>query len=381
MSIAILLATVLPLAALSILIFLGRGARRLWPLALAALAWGFVAPSLIIGVNDSWAANYGLVSLIVVGAPISEEIAKAAILPFLSVSRRVTWFVDGAVLGAAAGTGFAIRENWFYLERVGGSDSISLVIARATSTNLMHAGCTAIVGAAVVLSYRRGWVARITLPLAGLLVAMTLHSVFNRLTVEDNASAAVITVTGVLTFCIAVGIILLGFPITSRWVRRDLASNGASASEQAALGGRSVAQILDAFEARYGARAAEKAEQLVKGQRQLAIARNSGRSTSSEIDRLESDTDVLRREIGLFEMMWLRSHLPIGTDNMGMWSALDKDTLQSTDGEMSAPAAPAGVWARLDSQLPDSDSLSAPIPFPSDQFSTDQFPTDQSQES
>jgi len=35
------------------------------------------------------------------------------------------------------------------------------------------------------------------------------------------------------------------------------------------------------------------------------------------IDRLESDTDALRREIGLFEMMWLRSHLPIGTDDMG----------------------------------------------------------------
>jgi hypothetical protein len=336
-------------------------------LAVAALAWGFVAPSLIIGVNNSWAENYGLVSLIVLGAPISEEIAKAAILPFLAVSRRVTWFVDGAVLGAAAGTGFAIRENWLYLEGVGSSDSISLVIARATSTNLMHAGCTAIVGAAVVLSYRRGWVTRIALPLGGLLVAIGLHSVFNRLTVEDNASAAVVTVTGVLTFCIAGGIILLGFPITSRWVRRDLASHGASASEQAALGGRSVAQILDDFELRYGARAAEKAEQLVKGQRQLAIARNSGRSTSNEIDRLESDTDALRREIGLFEMMWLRSHLPIGTDDMGMWSALDKDTLQSIDGEMSVSTEPSGVWARLDSQLPESNSLSAPISFRTDQ--------------
>ncbi|MFY9209209.1 MAG: hypothetical protein WAO33_08930 [Candidatus Nanopelagicales bacterium] len=76
MNIAILLATVLPLAALSILIFLGRGARRLWPLALAALAWGFVAPSLIIGVNDSWAANYGLVSLIVVGGTLWCQICR-----------------------------------------------------------------------------------------------------------------------------------------------------------------------------------------------------------------------------------------------------------------------------------------------------------------
>jgi len=113
----------------SALVAIGCGGSRL----------GIRGPSLIIGVNNSWAENYGLVSLIVLGAPISEEIAKAAILPFLAVSRRVTWFVDGAVLGAAAGTGFAIRENWLYLEGVGSSDSISLVIARATSTNLMHA--------------------------------------------------------------------------------------------------------------------------------------------------------------------------------------------------------------------------------------------------
>ena len=36
-----LVATIVPLVVLAAIIFLGRNARRLWPLALIALLWGF----------------------------------------------------------------------------------------------------------------------------------------------------------------------------------------------------------------------------------------------------------------------------------------------------------------------------------------------------
>jgi len=54
------IATIVPLAVLAAIIFLGRNARRLWPLALIALAWGFVDTYVVIYVNDWWAAAFGI---------------------------------------------------------------------------------------------------------------------------------------------------------------------------------------------------------------------------------------------------------------------------------------------------------------------------------
>ena len=353
MSVEIALATLVPLAALAALLVLGRNGKRLWPLALIALLWGVLDTYLVIHVNDRWALAFGFTSLLVLGAPIAEEITKAFALPFISVSHRVTWFVDGAVLGAAAGTGFAIRENWLYLERVGAGEGLSLALARVSSTNLMHAGCSAIVGAAIVLAYSRGWITRFVIPLAGLLIAITLHSIFNRLTDTEVVSAQFITVTGMGVFGIAAGIVYLGFPISARWVRIDLIGQRATASEQEALSGRTVASVLDAFESRHGAEAAEKAGQLVQAQRRLAIAQNSGRSSVTEIEKLKEETDSLRRDIGMFAMMWLRSHLPVGDAELGLWALLD-ESVPTTEDEVQA--APIGMWARLDEDFAADDS-------------------------
>ena len=350
----IALATLVPLALLAVVVALGRNAKRLAPLVVLSLLWGFATTYIIIYANDWWAATYGLSSLIVLGAPIFEEISKSFALPFISLSHRCQWFVDGAVLGLAAGTGFAIRENWLYLERVGPDEGIGLALARVSSTNLMHAGCTAIVGAAIVVTAGRAWYQRLGIGLGGLLVAITLHSSFNRL-------------TGVMVFAIAAGIVALGMPLSSRWVRQDLQSHGANASEQAALGGgSSVAELLDHFEARYGADAAEKAEKLVAVQREIAIGRNAGRASDAEIAALVEKADELRRGIGLFAMMWLRSHLPVDTANVGMWADLshsvDDTPTELHEVDDAAPIA-SGMWARLGELAPSNDALQ---PGPSD---------------
>jgi len=343
MTVQVAIATVVPLAVLAAIVFFGRNARCLWPLALIALLWGFADTYLVIYVNDWWAAAFGMSSLIVLGAPIAEEITKAAVLPFLCLSRRVTWFVDGAVLGAAAGTGFAIRENWVYLQNAGSDAGLGLALARVSSTNLMHAGCTAIVGAAIVLSFSRGWIARFMIPLGGLVIAVILHSTFNRLTQIDGMPALLVTATGVGVLGIAAAIVALGYPISARWVREDLSRTGATASEKAALSGGSVAEILDIFESRYGADAAAKAEELVAVQRQLAIAHHSGRTSAAEIESLEATAAGIRRAIGLFGMMWLRSHLPVNATESGIWASLESSV--SDDGP-SEPT-PSGLWARL----------------------------------
>ena len=357
MSLEIALATLVPLALLAVVVALGRNARRLTPLVVLSLLWGFASTYIVIYANDWWAATYGLSSLIVLGAPIFEEISKSFALPFLSLSHRCQWFVDGAVLGLAAGTGFAIRENWLYLERVGENEGVALALARVSSTNLMHAGCTAIVGAAIVVTSGRAWYTRLGVGLGGLLVAITLHSSFNRLTEAEGMSALVITLTGVMVFAIAAGIVALGIPLSSRWVRQDLQSHGANASEQAALGGgSSVAELLDHFEARYGSDAAEKAEKLVALQREIAIGRKAGRADESEIAGLEEKAAELRRGIGLFAMMWLRSHLPVDTATVGMWADLSHSVDDGpTQLDDAAPTA-SGLWARLGEVAPANDA-------------------------
>jgi hypothetical protein len=57
-----------------------------------ALVWGVLDTYLVIHINDRWALAFGISSLIVLGAPIAEEITKALILPFLSLSRPVRLF-------------------------------------------------------------------------------------------------------------------------------------------------------------------------------------------------------------------------------------------------------------------------------------------------
>jgi hypothetical protein len=344
MTVAVAIATLVPLTVLAAIIFLGRNGGRLWPLALIALLWGFADTYLVIHVNDRWAQAFGMSSLIVLGAPIAEEITKAAVLPFLCISRRVTWFVDGAVLGAAAGTGFAIRENWVYLDHAGREAGLGLALARVSSTNLMHAGCTAIVGAAIVLALSRGWIARFVIPLGGLAIAIALHSTFNRLTQTEGISPLLITITGVGVMGIAVGIVALGYPISARWVREDLARAGATASEQAALSGSNVAEILDTFESRYGSAAATKAEELVAVQRKLAIAQRSGRASATELDSMEATAAGIRRDIGMFAMMWLRSHLPVDASESGIWGSLE----DSVSDDVPNETTPSGLWARLD---------------------------------
>ena len=344
-----IVATVVPLALLCLIVALGRNARRLAPLIVIALLWGLAVTWPLLSINGRWAAAFGVASLIVLGAPIIEETAKALLLPVISVSHRASWFVDGAVLGLAAGTGFAIRENWVYLEGTGADDGLALAIARVSSANLMHAGCTAIVGAAIVASAGRRWPTRLSIPLGALLIAMTLHSTFNRLTQSDSASAGMVTLAGIVVFAIAAGIVALGIPLSARWIREDLERSGASASEQEALGGGNTATLLDQFERRYGAKAATDAEALIKVQRLLAISHHAGRADSAEVADLERQADDLRRDIGLFAMMWLRSHLPVDVMSAGLWSHLDETVAagdESVDGEIGAPMT-AGLWARL----------------------------------
>lgn len=354
-SFAAAIAVIVPLIVLAAAVMLDRQRKQLIIVVLA-LGWGIGCTRIVAPLNGEWQEAYGFASLTVVGAPIIEELMKAAVLPLLAATRRCSWFVDGAILGLASGTGFAIRENLLYLQQAPTGTDISLALARVTSTNLMHAGCTAIVGAGIAVSIGLPWWRRLLIGLAALLTSMALHSVFNRLALRTGTAAA-LTIIGIAVFAIAVGIVALGSPLSRRWAASAMAARGHNAGERAMMGSASnVADLLDAFEARFGRVATGLLDELIAVQRRIGVlshvtSRETSRDVSNvDLDALINEADQLRRRIGLIAMGWLRSHLP--TDGGGgMWASLSEAAPAS-----SGPAVVSGLWASLaDREQPTTD--------------------------
>ena len=113
-------------------------------------------------------------------SPVLEESLKAAYLIYLMKKGKVGFMVDGAIYGFAIGAGFAAIENIDYLIALRDSN-LFLWIIRGFGTAVMHGGTMCILAIlSKSISERRSsekW--RYFLP--GLLVAIVIHSFFNRL--------------------------------------------------------------------------------------------------------------------------------------------------------------------------------------------------------
>lgn len=112
------------------------------------------------------------------GAPLVEETLKALVMVFLFRTSRIGFLVDAAILGFAVGTGFALLENFFYLQSGAGSH-MGVWIVRGFGTAIMHGGATAIFAVAgrALISQRKALGAAAWFP--GLVIAAVLHSIFN----------------------------------------------------------------------------------------------------------------------------------------------------------------------------------------------------------
>jgi RsiW-degrading membrane proteinase PrsW (M82 family) len=113
-------------------------------------------------------------------APLTEETLKAAYVAVLIARGRVGFLVDGAVLGFAVGTGFALVENVTYL-RYFGDAPLMLWAVRGLGTGVLHGTATAV--AAIVtkamIDHRR----LAPSMAAGVAPAIVMHSVYNHLLV------------------------------------------------------------------------------------------------------------------------------------------------------------------------------------------------------
>ncbi len=122
--------------------------------------------------------NVGLLLLVVLVAPVAEELAKG--LGVLRVRPRINEMEDGIVYGAAAGLGFAATENLLYgataFVAEGLEVSLMVIGVRSFSSVLLHASASAAFGYGVARSQlsprRRG-----LLPFY--LLAVFMHGTYN----------------------------------------------------------------------------------------------------------------------------------------------------------------------------------------------------------
>lgn len=150
--------------------------------ALMAVASWFLNP-LVMDFLDLEFMNYSRYA-----APVLEELLKGLVIVLLFRLSRIGFLVDAAILGFAVGAGFALVENFYFLQ-TGTATHMGVWIVRGFGTAIMHGGATAIFGImAQLLTERRMRINPLRL-LPGLVVASLLHSVYNHFFVSPVLQA------------------------------------------------------------------------------------------------------------------------------------------------------------------------------------------------
>ena len=116
-------------------------------------------------------------------APLVEESLKALVMVFLFRSSRIGFLVDAAIMGFAVGAGFALLENFYYLQ-THSSANMGVWVVRGFGTAIMHGGATAIFGVMSQTLTERSMKINPVYYLPGLLAASLLHSMFNHFLVS-----------------------------------------------------------------------------------------------------------------------------------------------------------------------------------------------------
>ncbi|WP_432499028.1 PrsW family intramembrane metalloprotease [Kineococcus auxinigenes] len=163
-------------------------------------------------------------------APVVEEVLKGlgVLLVLLKQRRQFDGVVDGIVYAAFVGVGFAYLENVLYLGRaLGDGEPASLVtvfVLRCLVSPFAHPLFTMAVGVGLGLAVGRGPLpARVVAPVAGLVLAVGLHSLWNA-----SAGAGVTVfielylLLQVPVFAAALGVALAARAREARLVERSL---------------------------------------------------------------------------------------------------------------------------------------------------------------
>lgn len=172
--------------------FMDRYEREPWFLRLSAFLWGAIIaipPALFIEKQadtmiNGWLASNPLLHTLAQGlnAGLTEETIKGLGLILLLIALRDEFdnVTDGIVYGALIGAGFAMVENFGYFAQNGSHFLLFLIIGRIILGWLGHSTFIACFGAALgYIRHTRSRWKQIAIPLAGYVLAVSLHSFFD----------------------------------------------------------------------------------------------------------------------------------------------------------------------------------------------------------
>lgn len=192
-----IVASVLPTAAyVALIVWLDRNEPESWELRGLALFWGAViAVFIALFFNTTTfsllalATNEDTSSILtaVIAAPLIEESAKGLLVLIVLIATRkhIDGMLDGMLLGALVGLGFAMTENILYFGQAywdGGASSVgALFVVRSVINGMGHAVWTSFTGAAIGWArtrHGRG-VLRAIVPVLGWTSAVLGHAIWN----------------------------------------------------------------------------------------------------------------------------------------------------------------------------------------------------------
>jgi len=301
-------------------------------------------------------------------APVAEEILKSIVLLILVRRPNFTYFVDGAIYGFAAGTAFAVLENPFYAMTAPNS-GIGLMLMRAFSTSLMHGTASALVGVALGrMRFARGGTRGLSL-VAGWALAILLHAAFNRLVYNQIGGAFLPLAIGIGGVILVVVFIFWGLKEEKAWLEETLGLKlGVSKGEAAVvLKMEDLDRMLEPIAASFGEDKRDKVEEFIKLQAQLGIKRKAmglaqeeklRQELTEQVADLRQKMDVIRRQVGVYCMSYVRSILP--PEEAFMWNRLaeevarervtDKDLFKDLGGKLEEKESKGSIFSRINEE-------------------------------
>lgn len=344
--IALLISAGIPALFLILIYTLDFYASRTFRLVLISSAWGAIGGFTLSLLTNTFVAPHlarrltldPRFLLVVLIAPVVEEIIKSLFIFYISRQPEFTYFVDGAIYGFASGIGFSITENFLYVSQTP-HIGIGLALTRSFSTCLMHGTATALVGAAVGrFRFKRLSRRRIAL-VGGWVAAILLHALFNGVawtTLTTGTLGTLMSVViGLMGAALIVIFILMGLREEREWLAETLNREvGVTPAERrAAQAYGDVEEILQPIVKQFP-RQAEQVETMLLKQAQIGIKRKVQQQVddpklrarlNQEILEMQEEMERLRDEVGWGVMAYVRCVFPEGAADI--WSCMQHLTV------------------------------------------------------
>jgi RsiW-degrading membrane proteinase PrsW (M82 family) len=321
---AFAIATVVPLVFMWVIRKFDLYATGTFRLVAACLFAGVFAFFVALLINDAMLENE-IVTLEIfqwVTAPIIEEILKSLFLIYLIRRKDFHFFVDGAIYGFAVGIGFAIIENGYYLYN-NPRAVLGIAIARVLSTNLVHASGSALIGISLGIARFEKPPKSILYALGGYVAAMVLHMGYNYLVTTLNSSLLLLYAAGV---GFGAGIVIYfmirrGLADEKKYIEEKLVEETTVTAGETAIVNRlsESSKILAPLSKKFGPKKAQQVGQFLTLQAHLGIKRKMveklpdpkmRQGVEAEMAEIRTEMDVLRRSVGTYAMMYVRTIFP-----------------------------------------------------------------------